>query len=105
MNASPTPRSIGKIVQVHGPVVEIQCTELPPIRQALSAAGRQGQFVFEVYQHLNDTHIRAIALNRALKISRWPNNSFDLGLSATGWHGTHRGVLWFFSIKHGNSNT
>ena len=63
-------QSIGHITEVHGPVVQIACSSLPPIRQALKSAGDGGEYIFEVYQHLDESNIRAIALHRASGLKR-----------------------------------
>jgi len=62
--------SIGTITEVHGPVVVIKCTELPPIRQALSAFLDNEICLFEVHQHLDKQHIRAVTLHRAKGLHR-----------------------------------
>lgn len=61
---------LGSITEVHGPVVQIECDRLPPIRQALSSGGVDNRYIFEVYQHLNEKNIRAIALHRASGLRR-----------------------------------
>ncbi len=62
-----TPRlkeaTIGQITEVHGPVVVIRCHPLPPLRRALAARRDGEHYLFEVHQHLDDTHVRAIALH------------------------------------------
>jgi F-type H+-transporting ATPase subunit beta len=52
-------RIIGTIVEVHGPVVIIDCTQLPPLRQALCTYFDHTAYLFEVHQHLDERHIRA----------------------------------------------
>jgi len=49
---------------VHGPVVVIACDQLPPIRQALTASNGRESYLFEVHQHLDKQHIRAVTLHR-----------------------------------------
>ena len=61
---------IGTITEVHGPVVVIFCKELPPIRQALSATLNNETCLFEVHQHLDKQHIRAVTLHRATGLYR-----------------------------------
>ncbi|MBI1214994.1 MAG: F0F1 ATP synthase subunit beta [Alphaproteobacteria bacterium] len=62
--------SIGSIVEVHGPVVVVACDALPPLRRALTATVEGDTCVFEVHQHLDETHVRAIALHRTSGLRR-----------------------------------
>jgi len=61
--------NIGKIVQIIGPVVDVQFSQenMPAIYQALTveytAAGRQEKLTLEVQQHLGDGIVRAIAMS------------------------------------------
>ena len=57
-------RPIGTIAQVHGPVVDIRCSQLPPLHQALSTALDGEKCLFEVHRHLDEQHVRAITLHR-----------------------------------------
>ena len=61
---------IGHISEVHGPVVQITCKRLPPLHQALRSTSNGDSYVFEVYQHLDEKNIRAIALHRAGGLKR-----------------------------------
>ena len=61
---------IGTITEVHGPVVVIFCTKLPPIKQALSAQLNNETCLFEVHQHLDNQHVRAVTLHRATGLHR-----------------------------------
>lgn len=63
---------IGEIVGVQGPVVTLRCDSLPPLRQALWTESKtDGEKVwFEVHQHLDQSHARAIALHRTTGLSR-----------------------------------
>ena len=61
---------VGSIVEVHGPVVLIRCKPLPPLRQALVTRGRDPAYTFEVYQHLDREHIRAITLENPAGLQR-----------------------------------
>ena len=63
-------QAIGVIKEVHGPVVVINCKKLPPIRQALSASLNDETCLFEVHQHLDEQHIRAVTLHRASGLYR-----------------------------------
>ena len=69
---------IGTITEVHGPVVVISCKQLPPIRQALSARFDHETCLFEVHQHLDKQHIRAVTLHRASGLYRGMS-VFDTG--------------------------
>jgi len=69
---------IGTITEVHGPVVVIFCKQLPPIRQALSARFNNETCLFEVHQHLDKQHIRAVTLHRASGLYRGMS-VFDTG--------------------------
>jgi len=62
--------AIGTIVEVHGPVVIIDCHPLPPLRQALRARFDDTAYLFEVHQHLDERRIRAITLNTTAGLSR-----------------------------------
>ena len=61
---------IGTIVEVHGPVVVIACDSLPPLHQALSARLDHDSYLFEVHQHIDERHVRAITLHRAAGLQR-----------------------------------
>ena len=61
---------VGSITEVHGPVVVIACEKLPPLRQALYASIRDERYLFEVHQHLDKRHVRAITLHRTAGLHR-----------------------------------
>jgi F-type H+-transporting ATPase subunit beta len=61
---------IGLITQVHGPVVDIACSRLPPVHRALYANLDHETYTFEVHQHLDETHVRAITLHRTAGLRR-----------------------------------
>ena len=61
---------VGTIVEVRGPVVEIECPQLPPIHRALFSRLGKETFVFEVFLHSDEQHARAITLNKTGGISR-----------------------------------
>jgi len=61
---------VGVITEVHGPVVVIACDALPPIRQALCASFDHETYLFEVHQHLDERHVRAITLHRSAGLYR-----------------------------------
>lgn len=62
--------TIGVITEVHGPVVHIACGVLPPLRRALVVDLDGENCILEVYQHLDEKHVRAIALHRSSGLSR-----------------------------------
>jgi F-type H+-transporting ATPase subunit beta len=55
--------AIGTIEEVHGPVVNIVCDHLPPLHQALFCVSDHDRYTFEVYRHLDERRVRAIALH------------------------------------------
>jgi F-type H+/Na+-transporting ATPase subunit beta len=61
---------VGTIAQVHGPVVDIACTILPPLHQALVSKIDDLTYTFEVHQHLDEKHVRAITLHRTAGLRR-----------------------------------
>ena len=64
------PAPIGHIVGVQGPVVEIACERLPPLRQALLARFDHEAYLFEVHQHLDERHLRAVTLHGTAGLQR-----------------------------------
>lgn len=62
--------AIGTIIEVHGPVVIIECSPLPPLRQALCTCFDHSTYLFEVHQHLDEHRIRAITLHGTAGLSR-----------------------------------
>ena len=65
-----TQRMVGVISEIHGPVVIITCEQLPPLRQALSAMLDGENYLFEVHQHLDESHVRAITLHSTSGLQR-----------------------------------
>jgi F-type H+-transporting ATPase subunit beta len=61
---------IGLTVGVHGHVVVIACDRLPALRHALWTSLNGKTYLFEVHQHLDVRHIRAITLHRAAGLRR-----------------------------------
>ena len=61
---------VGVITQVHGPVAVIACDTLPPMHQALYACLDHESYLFEVHQHLDERHVRAITLHRSAGLHR-----------------------------------
>jgi len=73
-------RQIGTIAQVHGPVVDVACSVLPPLHQALITRLDHETYTFEVHQHLDEAHVRAITLHRTAGLRRGMP-VFDTGAS------------------------
>lgn len=71
---------LGRIAQVQGPVVDIACEQLPPLHQALGCRIDDEHYTFEVYQHLDEQHVRAITLHRTGGLQRGMA-VFDTGAS------------------------
>jgi len=61
---------IGLISEVHGPVVNIECTDLPPLHRALITRLDHETYTFEVHQHLDERHVRAITLHGTAGLRR-----------------------------------
>jgi len=61
---------LGTIAEVHGPVVVISCDRLPPLHQALCTSLDHERYLFEVHQHLDTRHVRAITLHRTAGLRR-----------------------------------
>ena len=70
MPESKTAEAIGHIHEVQGPVVVIRCERLPPFRRALCARLDSDEVLFEVHQHLDERHVRAITLHSTAGLSR-----------------------------------
>jgi F-type H+-transporting ATPase subunit beta len=64
------PQPIGSITEVHGPVAVIACSALPPLHRALLATIDGDTYLFEVHQHLDERHVRAITLHYATGLKR-----------------------------------
>lgn len=62
--------AIGTIEEVHGPVVDIFCDRLPPLHQALHCTFDGESYILEVYRHLDECRVRAIALNPTSGLKR-----------------------------------
>lgn len=61
---------IGRVAEVHGPVVDIACETLPPLHRALEVAMDGGSAVLEVLHHLDPRQVRAIALHPTAGLRR-----------------------------------
>lgn len=70
MDNSAINKPIGVITSAHGPVVGITCQVLPPLHQALTARVGRDEFIFEVYQHVDQFNLRAISLHSAKGLKR-----------------------------------
>ena len=70
MEAAENFARIGTIAQVDGPVVDITCDVLPPLHQALVSRLDHETYTFEVHQHLDEAHARAITLHRTAGLRR-----------------------------------
>ena len=62
--APPDAPPLGVIEEVHGPVIDILCSRLPPLHQALYVCVDKDRYTFEVHRHLDEKRARAIALHR-----------------------------------------
>ncbi len=70
-NPLPQPQHpIGAITEIQGPVVVIACDQLPPLHQALLCVVNGDRYLFEVHQHLDERHVRAITLHRTAGLAR-----------------------------------
>jgi F-type H+-transporting ATPase subunit beta len=63
-------RVIGAIVEVHGPVVDVACAQLPALHRALYTFIGDERFIFEVHRHIDERHVRAVALHRTTGLYR-----------------------------------
>lgn len=63
-------KAIGKVAEVHGPVVDVSVNYLPPIHQALQIDTPEQRYMLEVYQHLDQHRVRTIALHSTAGLFR-----------------------------------
>jgi F-type H+/Na+-transporting ATPase subunit beta len=61
---------IGRVVEVHGPVVDVACETLPPLHRALEVAIDGSKAVLEVLHHLDAHQVRSIALHPTANLCR-----------------------------------
>ena len=61
---------VGTVARVQGPVVDIVCQTLPSLHRALTSALDHEKYIFEVHQHLDETHVRTITLHRTAGLRR-----------------------------------
>jgi F-type H+-transporting ATPase subunit beta len=66
LDASP----VGVIEEVHGSVIDILCSHLPPLYRAVYAQLGDERFLFEIHRHLDEKHARAIALHHVTGLKR-----------------------------------
>jgi ATP synthase protein I len=88
------PVPIGHVVEVHGPVVDIACERLPPLRRALYVASDHEPWVLEVFHHLDQHQARAIALHRTAGLRRG-TPVYDRGDGHREYLALPVGVLYF----------
>ena len=65
-----TVQPIGRVAEVHGPVVDVACTTLPPLHRMLQVAIDGSTAVLEVLHHLDARQVRTIALHRTAGLQR-----------------------------------
>ncbi len=68
--AKSEPIPLGTITEVQGPVVVISCQNLPPLHRALQTVVNNETYLFEVHQHLDEYHVRAITLHYTAGLQR-----------------------------------
>ena len=70
--ACPLPADVplGVVEEIHGPVVDILCTRLPPLYRAVYVCHEGRRHIFEVHRHLDETRVRAIALGTTAGLKR-----------------------------------
>ena len=61
---------LGVIEEIHGPVIDILCSRLPPLHHALYVCLNDERYTFEIYHHLDEQRARAIALHRTSGLRR-----------------------------------
>jgi len=64
------PRPIGRVAEVHGPVVDVACTTLPALHRMLQVGIDGTTAVLEVLHHLDAHQVRTIALHRTAGLQR-----------------------------------
>jgi len=78
--ARPFVPSQGRVTAVRGPVVDVAVTGPPPaIHDALTIAGPHGPIAAEVQAHLDEAHVRAIALQSTQGLARGAAAAFPGG--------------------------
>ena len=69
-HASPPQGAIGRVGAVHGPVVDVVCETLPPLRRMLEVDIGSQRTKLEVLHHLDAHRLRAIALHGTAGLRR-----------------------------------
>lgn len=54
---------VGHVREIHGPVIDVVCTTLPPLHRMLSVALGDGRALLEVMHHLDPHQVRTVALH------------------------------------------
>lgn len=63
-------RPLGVIEEVQGSVIDILCSDLPPLHRAIYVSLDDERYLFEVHRHLDEQRARAIALHRTSGLKR-----------------------------------
>jgi F-type H+-transporting ATPase subunit beta len=63
-------KQIGRIEAAQGPVIDVRCSYLPPLGQAMDVSNGDRRYALVAYQHLEPSLVRAIALHSVSGISR-----------------------------------
>lgn len=61
---------LGVVEEVHGPVIDILCSRLPPLHRALFVCLDGERYTFEVHRHIDESRVRAIALHQTAGLRR-----------------------------------
>jgi len=61
---------LGVIEEVQGAVIDVICSNLPPLYRAIYACLNDERCTFEVHRHLDQQRVRAIALHRTSGLKR-----------------------------------
>ncbi|MFM8279907.1 MAG: F0F1 ATP synthase subunit beta [Candidatus Limnocylindrus sp.] len=79
-NAAATTRAVGTVVQITGPVVDIEfpARQLPAIYNAVRVERADGSLVVEVQQHLGNNRVRTVAMTTTDGLARG-SKATDLG--------------------------
>lgn len=71
MAEDPTRTPLGAVERISGPVVDVACGDvLPPLHEALAAPLEGGECLLEVYRHLDERRVRAVALRGTAGLAR-----------------------------------
>lgn len=61
---------IGRVLEVHGPVVDVACETLPPLHRMLEVTIGKTRAMLEVLHHLDSHQVRTVALHRTAGLRR-----------------------------------